>query len=84
MLGGVLQPHTYLMDGVVPERLWLFANVAGKDPYTDDRTTRLTLSLSREPMVRVIEGEGTSQRSDGRLTLELSNGAGSLSVELRY
>ena len=78
---GTVQPHSYLLAKRVEEGVWIMANADGKGVYNDDRSTHLSLERSAEP---VVEGEGTSNWSDGVLHLSLSHAQGASSVYVRF
>ena len=81
VLSGTIQPHSYLIVKVEAEGLWMFGNADNKGPYTDDRTTRLTLTLDTEP---TVSGDAQSTWNNGtlELTLNQSDSAAEATIEL--
>ena len=77
-------PHWYLIAKRLDagNGLWLQANANHKGPYTDGRTTRLTLDCRRRPKVTVepVAALARETWSRGRLELSLSHVDGAVEV----
>jgi hypothetical protein len=80
-LSGTIQPHSYLIATITEDVLWLFGNAGGKGDYTDDRTTRLELTLDAEPSV---SGDGSSTWSNGVLSLSLDQSSGASETVVEF
>jgi hypothetical protein len=57
-------------------------NAGGKGSYTDDRTTRLSLTLGDEPSMTVLGGEAPFTWQDGTLEIELNHQAGAVQIQI--
>ena len=86
-LSGVIGAHHYVMGqlGRGGRTLWLQANANHKGPYTDGRTTRLTLACKRRPNLTVEPASALASEKwhAGRLKVTLSHAAGAVEVSIQ-
>ena len=57
------------------------ANADKKGNYTDDRTTKISLTLSQEP---TVEGGGEHTYSNGKLEFSLDHSQGHKEVHIHF
>jgi hypothetical protein len=80
-LSGTVQPHSYIVGKYDSDSLWLMANADNKGNYTDDRTTKISLTLSQEP---TVEGGGEHTYSNGKLEISLDHSQGHKEVQIHF
>ena len=83
-VSGEVQPHSWILLRKTPEALWIMANAGSKGAYTDDRTTRLTLTMTTEPTVEVSRGVAIPEWTAGSLDLKMPHQAGASEVTLLF
>jgi hypothetical protein len=83
-ISGSVLPHAYLLLKREANTVWVMANVDQKGSYSDDRTTRFALALSREPDFSSLSNRVTHawDANTGIASLQLDHVEGAVSLEL--